>query len=258
MSKNKQQEPHKQNEIKTIKKHEDIIEKKRELTQYLYDMGVLWSYRIDVDTILSDKELIVTSLTYLDLEEMDLIFDIFPYKTVRQIWIEEMLPSDYDTVLNKMLAYIYFGVKNFNDFRKKVCGKKEEKITNANIDMPPQTELFTEKKIPLASPYQFVRMPEGWKSWTLNMLHKLNDYVVGKGIKDFTIRDMGEKLGHGYCKTSFYDDAIHIIIEEWSADTYKTCCRCGNLATKYTRDWIRPYCDKCFPKNGSNNIWFNS
>lgn len=111
MSKNKQQEPHKQNEIKTIKKHEDIIEKKRELTQYLYDMGVLWSYRIDVDTILSDKELIVTSLTYLDLEEMDLIFDIFPYKTVRQIWIEEMLPSEYDTVLNKMLAYILWSEK---------------------------------------------------------------------------------------------------------------------------------------------------
>ena len=123
MSKNKQQEPHKQNEIKTIKKHEDIIEKKRELTQYLYDMGVLWSYRIDVDTILSDKELIVTSLTYLDLEEMDLIFDIFPYETVRQVWIEEMLPSEYDIILNKILAYLIFRVENFNEFRKEVCGK---------------------------------------------------------------------------------------------------------------------------------------
>ena len=54
-----------------------IIEKKKALTQYLDDMGALWSYRIELDTILSDRELIVKSLTYLELEEMDLLFDIF-------------------------------------------------------------------------------------------------------------------------------------------------------------------------------------
>lgn len=104
---------------------EEIIEKKRALTQYLDDMGVLWSYRIDYDTVLSDRELIVQSLTHLELEEMDLIFDIFPYETVRQVWIEEMLPSEYDIILNKILAYLIFGVDNFNEFRKEVCGKKD-------------------------------------------------------------------------------------------------------------------------------------
>ena len=100
-----------------------IIEKKKALTQYLDDMGALWSYRIELDTILSDRELIVKSLTYLELEEMDLLFDIFPYETVRDVWIKEMLPSDYDIILNKILAYLIFEVDNFNKFRKDVCGK---------------------------------------------------------------------------------------------------------------------------------------
>lgn len=102
-----------------------IIEKKKALTQYLDDMGALWSYRIGLDTILSDIELIVKSLTYLELEEMDLLFDIFPYETVRDVWIKEMLPSEYDIILNKILAYLIFEVDNFNEFRKDVCGKMD-------------------------------------------------------------------------------------------------------------------------------------
>lgn len=102
-----------------------IIEKKKALTQYLDDMGALWSYRIELDTILSDRELIVKSLTYLELEEMDLLFDIFPYETVRDVWIKEMLPSDYDIILNKILAYLIFKVDNFDEFRKDVCGQMD-------------------------------------------------------------------------------------------------------------------------------------
>lgn len=102
-----------------------IIEKKKALTQYLDDMGALWSYRIGLDTILSDIELIVKSLTYLELEEMDLLFDIFPYETVRDVWIKEMLPSDYDIILNKILAYLIFEVDNFDEFRKDVCGQMD-------------------------------------------------------------------------------------------------------------------------------------
>jgi hypothetical protein len=36
-----------------------------------------------------------------------------------------MLPSEYDIILNKILAYLIFGVDNFNEFRKEVCGKKD-------------------------------------------------------------------------------------------------------------------------------------
>lgn len=102
-----------------------IIEKKKALTQYLDDMGALWSYRIELDTILSDRELIVKGLTYLELEEMDLLFDIFPYETVRDVWIKEMLPSDYNIILNKILAYLIFEVDNFDEFRKDVCGQMD-------------------------------------------------------------------------------------------------------------------------------------
>lgn len=104
----------------------DIIEKKRELSQYLFDKGALWSYKKNRRAILHDKELIVTSLSYLELEEMDMLFDIFPYEEVRRVWIEEMVPNDqYYGILNKMLAYLFFGVKDYKKFKEEVCGKMD-------------------------------------------------------------------------------------------------------------------------------------
>ncbi len=104
----------------------DIIEKKRELTQYLFEMGALWSYKIDLDTIIPDRELIEKSLIHLEFEEMYLIFDIFPYEKIRQVWIDEMVPNDhYYGVLNKLLAYMFFGVKDYKKFKEEVCGKMD-------------------------------------------------------------------------------------------------------------------------------------
>ncbi len=232
----------------------DNIEKKRELTQYLFEMGALWSYKIDLDTILPDRELIEKSLIYLEFEEMYLIFDIFPYEKIRQVWIEDMVPCDhYYGVLNKLLAYLFFNVKNYKEFKEEVCGKKEVvKVPEVSTDITDKTVELIEKGFPFVSGFQFVKMHEGWKSSTLDMLYKLKDYISKKGIRDFTIRDMGEKFGHGDCRTNFFDATIHSIMQEWEVETYKTCCVCGKPATKYTNNWILPYCDECFPKDGKN------
>lgn len=104
---------------------EVIIEKKRELSQYLYDKGALWSYKKNRLSILHDTELIEKSLIHLELEEMDMLFDIFPYEKIKQVWIENMVPcDDYYGTLNMVLAYFFFDVKNYRKFRKEVCGKK--------------------------------------------------------------------------------------------------------------------------------------
>lgn len=104
----------------------DIIEKKRMLTQYLDDMGAFWSYRIDSDTIMPDKELVVASLIYLELEDMYLIFDVIPYEKIKKVWIEEMVSNDhYYGLHNEMLAYLFFNVKNYKKFKAEVCGKMD-------------------------------------------------------------------------------------------------------------------------------------
>ena len=104
---------------------ENIVKKKIGLSQCLYFKNVLWSYRRNKHARLQDNDLIVTSLTYLELEEMDMLFDIFSYDKVKQVWVEKMVShDDYYGVLNKMLAYLIFGVKNYNKFREEICGKR--------------------------------------------------------------------------------------------------------------------------------------
>ena len=104
---------------------ENTVKKKIDLSQYLYFKNVLWSYRRNKHARLQDNDLIVTSLTYLELEEMDMLFDIFSYDKVKQVWVEKMVShEDYYGVLNKMLAYLIFGIKNYNKFREEVCGKR--------------------------------------------------------------------------------------------------------------------------------------
>ncbi len=227
---------------------EDIIEKKRSLTQYLSERDDSLFYKIDIDTILPDKELIVASLTLLEFEEMYLIFDIFPYELIREVWIAEMVSVDcYNSVLNKLLAYLFFGVKNYKKFRKEVCGKEEEEDnSNFHINLNEKIAEAISRDYPFVSGYQFVKMPEGWWSCTITMLHRIKEYLTKRGIEDFMIREMSEKFGYGDCKTTFSDDTINDILRDWTSETYNTCCVCGEPATKYTDDWIRPYCDDCF------------
>lgn len=227
---------------------EDIIEKKRNLTQYLSERDDSLFYRIGIDTILPDKELIVASLTLLEFEEMYLIFDIFPYEMIREVWIAEMVSVDcYDSVLNKLLAYLFFNVKNYKEFRKEVCGKEEEEDDiKSHTNLNEKIAKAISRDYPFVSGYQFVKMPEGWWHCTITMLHRIKDYLTKKGIEDFMIREMSEKFGYGDCKTTFGDDTINDILKDWESETYNTCCVCGKPATKYTDDWIRPYCDDCF------------
>jgi len=75
-------------------KEESHIEKKIALTKKLADEGYLWSYEKKEGASLDDDELIEKSLAHLEFEEMYLLFDIFPYKKVRQVWLERLVAQN--------------------------------------------------------------------------------------------------------------------------------------------------------------------
>ena len=96
----------------------DILHKKQLLAERLYEDGYLWSYQpIGNGFALSDEELIMKGLAHLEFEDMHLLFETFPYRQIKSVWQQRMLPySDYYGTLNMLLAALFFHIKHPKEY----------------------------------------------------------------------------------------------------------------------------------------------
>ena len=88
--------------------------KKQLLSKQLLDSGYLWSYKATSDNaVLPDEELILNGLSHLEFEDMPMLFAAFPYRQIKQVWLQRMLPyPDYYGTLNLLLAALFFHIKS--------------------------------------------------------------------------------------------------------------------------------------------------
>lgn len=96
----------------SVQKHSPA--KKQLLCKQLYDSGYLWSYKATSDNaMLPDEELILNSLVHLEFEDIHMLFEAFPYRQIKQVWQQRMLPyPDYYGTLNLLLAMLFFHIKS--------------------------------------------------------------------------------------------------------------------------------------------------
>lgn len=111
-----------------INSHNSLIhEKKRNLFFMLKQRAAFWSGSSDNPQEFNeedDQELIGKSLLYLELEEMDMLFDIYPYKKVKQHWLHHYVPQpDRYNTLNLILGIKVFHIYNIKSYLKRY-GKK--------------------------------------------------------------------------------------------------------------------------------------
>ena len=78
------------------------------LLNQLKDYGAFWSYS-DIGENIPDESLIENTLIYLDLEQINLLFEIFPKEYIKKIWSDNILVQEprYHN-LNKFLSWFYF------------------------------------------------------------------------------------------------------------------------------------------------------
>ena len=90
------------------------LDKKQSLSKQLYNSGHLWSYKAIGDhVVLPDEELILNGLSHLEFEDMPMLFAAFPYRQIKQVWRQRMLPyPDYYGTLNLLLAALFFHIKS--------------------------------------------------------------------------------------------------------------------------------------------------
>lgn len=115
----------------------DKIDKKKEVKKFLLtklkEEGAYWSYNKNSFTWekFSDRQLIADTMRYLDLREIDLLFNIFSKKKIKKAWKELLVPEgDYLYSLNRFFAWYYFDAKKPDSYLKNIETRNLNKILN--------------------------------------------------------------------------------------------------------------------------------
>lgn len=112
-------------ELVKIQSTQAIQQRKLSIRNYLCEMLVeknaFWSYDVKSFDDIPDDELIEKCFTTLDINDIDLMFEIFPRKRIRQVWLERLaIQGEYMQMLNVMIAIYYFGIKEPEKYLSKV------------------------------------------------------------------------------------------------------------------------------------------
>jgi hypothetical protein len=100
------------------------IELHNYLIEQLYKEQAFWSFENSTINKIPDDILITKVLLHLDIEDILLLFKIFPKKKIQTVWKENMLSQDpmYHG-LNRLYSFLLFDIKNpdryIREFRNK-------------------------------------------------------------------------------------------------------------------------------------------
>lgn len=93
------------------------------------DQNRYWSFDMRNDTHVPDDILIEKTLLYLDIDDINLLFNIYPYKKIKQVWRERLvIQGDYYRRINKLLAWMYFDIKKPDKYIKTVITRHINKL----------------------------------------------------------------------------------------------------------------------------------
>ena len=97
----------------------------------LITAGGFWSYdKKSVRKNMSDEQLIEATLEKLDLDDIDLLFSIFPKNKIKTVWRERMvIQNDYYYSLNRFFAWYYFGIRRPDRYLKAMNTRHLSKLT---------------------------------------------------------------------------------------------------------------------------------
>lgn len=99
----------------------------------LKDEKAFWSYSSDSvnEKNIGDDQLIAFVMRYLDLPEIKQLFNIFPYRKIKNAWKKMLVPeSEYLYTLNRFFAWYYFKAKNPDSYLKALQTRHLNSILN--------------------------------------------------------------------------------------------------------------------------------
>ena len=102
-----------------------VKQRKQKLRNRLCERRVkctaFWSYDVKSYDTIPDEEIIEKCFTMLDMKDIELMFELYPRKRIRQVWQERMaIQGEYMKMLNVMISMYYFGIKEPEKYLEKI------------------------------------------------------------------------------------------------------------------------------------------
>ena len=99
--------------------NEQREDKKRVLWQQLEQLGCLWSYAKNPNSI-DDSLLIEKALLYLEFEDLHKLSELYPLKQIQRVWRKRLVSQgDYYGIINWLLAVMFFDIKKPDQYLKR-------------------------------------------------------------------------------------------------------------------------------------------
>ena len=117
--------------VETAMKSE-VIDIRPHLVEKLKQEHCLWSYDSDSIQDIPDDVLVELVMLYLDIDDIDLLFRLFDYKTVKRAWIDNVVAQGeryYN--LNYFFAWYYFHAKQPRRYVKTMATRRLNKRLSA-------------------------------------------------------------------------------------------------------------------------------
>lgn len=113
--------------LQAIQHRKHII--RTNLCKKLISKNAFWSYDVKDLCDIPDDEIIEKCFTTLDIDDIDLMFELYPRKQIMKVWREQMaIRGEYMQMLNVMIAMYYFGIKEPEKYIKKIVQQHLNKL----------------------------------------------------------------------------------------------------------------------------------
>lgn len=104
------------------------IKPQEQLLAKLFENKRFWSFDLSRGVSIPDDILIEKTLIYLDIEDINLLFSIYPYRKIKQVWLDRIaIQGPYFARLNNLLAWMYFHIKTPDKYLKTIEKKHLKK-----------------------------------------------------------------------------------------------------------------------------------
>jgi len=104
--------------MQAVKRRKQAL--RNHLCEQLAAKNAFWSYDVNSFNDIPNNELIEKCFTVLDMDDIELMFELYPRKQIMKVWREQMaIQGDYMRMLNIMIAMYYFGIKEPESYLEK-------------------------------------------------------------------------------------------------------------------------------------------
>ncbi|NRB65255.1 MAG: hypothetical protein HRU40_19940 [Saprospiraceae bacterium] len=92
------------------------MEERKILIDQLESQNVLWSYDVSRTDDLPDEVLMEETLLHGDVDQLKLLFSIFPAEGLQAFWEEKLVPHERYCRINHYLGLFFFEVPDISSF----------------------------------------------------------------------------------------------------------------------------------------------